>query len=184
MRVPELSEAAIKQVLDLGARGVIVPQVNSADEAKRVVEFARYSPHGSRGVGLGRAHKYGLGFQDYVESANQEVVVVVQAEHVDAVNDIERITDVEGIDVVLIGPYDLSASVNKMGQVDDEEVVSMIQKVTECCQRRGIPLGIFGVTAESIAIYAKQGFSLVVAGTDTILLGSSAGSLLKKLKQL
>jgi 2-dehydro-3-deoxyglucarate aldolase len=183
VRVPIADEVPIKKMLDLGAAGIIVPQVNSADEAADVVEFARYAPEGSRGVGLARAHGYGFGFQEYVESANDEVAVIIQAEDEEAVDNIESITRVEGIDAVLLGPYDLAASLGRMGQVDDPLVVDAIQHVTETCLAAGIPLGYFGVTAEAVRPYMERGYTLIVAGVDTLFLGSAAKRLLADLEE-
>ncbi len=182
VRVPAIDEVAIKKVLDLGADGVIVPQVNTPEQAADVVRFARYAPQGSRGVGLARAHGYGLNFADYVATANDRVSVVVQAEHISAVDNIERIVQVAGIDAVLLGPYDLSASMGKMGQVDDPEVLAAIDRVTRACQSAGIPLGYFGVTAKAVQPYLERGYSLIVAGVDTLLLGVAAKRLLAELK--
>ncbi|MCA9072173.1 MAG: 2,4-dihydroxyhept-2-ene-1,7-dioic acid aldolase, partial [Planctomycetaceae bacterium] len=100
VRVPVAEETPIKKVLDLGATGIIAPQVNTAEHAANVVKWSRYAPQGSRGVGLARAHGYGMQFQEYVESANDRVAVIVQAEHVQAVENIESIVQVEGIDAV------------------------------------------------------------------------------------
>jgi HpcH/HpaI aldolase/citrate lyase family len=101
VRVPILGEAEIKQVLDLGAQGVIVPQVNSPGQAADVVRYARYAPEGGRGVGLARAHGYGFQFAEYIASANAEVCVIVQAEHRLAVENIEEIVRVAGVDGVI-----------------------------------------------------------------------------------
>ena len=150
VRVPELSEGHIKKVLDIGAAGVIVPQVNSAEQAARVVQYARYAPQGSRGVGLARAHGYGFDFESYIQQANDKVTVVVQAEHRDAVDNIESIVAVPGVDCILLGPYDLAASMGKMGQVDDPAVTAAIGKVTAACKQANLPLGMFGVKAEAI----------------------------------
>ncbi len=181
VRVPSADEVAIKKVLDLGAAGIIAPQVNTAEQAADVVRFARYAPEGTRGVGLARAHGYGLRFQEYLEAANEQVAVIVQAEHVDAVKNIESITEVEGIDAVLLGPYDLSASLGKMGRVDDPAVTGAIERVTEVCLAAGVPLGYFGVTAEAVRPYIEQGVTLIVGGVDTLFLGGGAKSLLAEL---
>ena len=106
IRVPENTEAELKRALDIGADGIIAPRVNSAEAAAQIVGWCRYPPLGSRGVGLGRAHGYGLDFADYMETANQETMVVIQAEHIDAVENIESIVQVDGIDAVFIGPYE------------------------------------------------------------------------------
>jgi 2-keto-3-deoxy-L-rhamnonate aldolase RhmA len=182
VRVPAAAEVPIKKMLDLGAAGIIAPQVNTAQQAADVVAWSRYAPQGRRGVGLARAHGYGMKFQEYVESANQEISVIVQAEHAEAVENIEQIVQVEGIDAVLLGPYDLAASLGKMGQVDDPEVTGAIDRITAACQAAGIPLGIFGVSADAIRPYMEKGYNLVVAGTDTIFLASAAGRMLSELQ--
>jgi 2-keto-3-deoxy-L-rhamnonate aldolase RhmA len=183
VRVPAPEEVPIKKMLDLGAAGIIAPQVNSAEQAADVVRFARYAPAGARGVGLARAHGYGFRFNEYVASANEEIAVIVQAEHVRAVENIERIVQVEGIDAVLLGPYDLAASLGKMGQVGDPTVVAAIEHVTQTCQAAGIPLGYFGVTAEAVRPYVERGYTLIVAGVDTLFLGQGASALLGELRR-
>jgi 2-keto-3-deoxy-L-rhamnonate aldolase RhmA len=179
VRVPAAEETPIKKVLDIGAHGVIVPMVNSADQAAQVVRYARYAPAGSRGVGLARAHGYGLKFQEYVESANENISVIVQAEHHLAVENIETIVQVEGIDAIQLGPYDLSASMGKMGQVDDPEVVAAVDHVIQTCLNANIAIGWFGVTAESVKPYIDRGCSLITAGVDTLLLASAGKRMLK-----
>ena len=183
VRVPEAAEVPIKKALDLGAAGIIVPQVNTAEQAADVVRFARYAPDGARGVGLARAQGYGMRFKEYVESANAEIAVVVQAEHARAVDNIEAIARVPGVDAVLLGPYDLAASLGKMGQVDDPVVVAAIRRVTEACVSVGMPLGYFGVTAAAVAPYVERGYTLIVAGVDTLFLGHGARTLLADLRK-
>jgi len=182
VRVPAAEEVPIKRVLDLGAEGLIVPQVNTATQASEVVRFARYWPAGSRGVGLARAHGYGMQFKEYIESANDQVAVIVQAEHALAVENMESIVKVEGIDAVLLGPYDLSASLGKMGRIDDPIVVEAIDHVSRTCRAAGIPLGYFGVSSGAVRPYMEKGYSLIVAGVDTLLLGSAAKKLFAELQ--
>jgi 2-keto-3-deoxy-L-rhamnonate aldolase RhmA len=146
------------------------------------VRFARYAPEGARGVGLARAHGYGQRFREYLDAANRETAVIVQAEHVRAVENIEEIVQVPGVDAVLLGPYDLSASLGKMGQIDDPVVVAAIRRVTDVCQKAGMPLGYFGVTAAAVQPYAAQGYTLLVAGVDTLYLGNGAKALLAELR--
>ncbi|MEQ9412107.1 MAG: aldolase/citrate lyase family protein [Fuerstiella sp.] len=174
VRVPECSEAWIKRVLDLGADGVIVPQTNTPQMVEDVVRYARYAPEGSRGVGLARAHGYGFRFEEYVPSANDNVAVIVQAEHRDAVDNIEDIVRIPGVDAVLLGPYDLSASLGKMGQINDSQVEGCIQRVIDVCGNAGIPIGSFGVTADAVKGYADQGCTLLCAGVDVLFLGGAA----------
>lgn len=183
VRLPASDELAIKRALDTGAAGIIAPMVNSAEHARQVVRFARYPPLGNRGVGIGRAHGYGLRFQEYVQTANENIAVIVQVEHIQAVENIEAILQVQGLDAVLLGPYDLSASLGRLGQVEHPEVTSAIQHVTAACRQTGLPLGVFGVSAEAVKPYIRQGYTLIVAGVDTILLGLAARQLLAQLKE-
>ena len=182
VRVPSCDAVQIAKVLDLGADGIIVPQVNTPQQAADAVRFARYPPEGVRGVGLARAHGYGLNFREYVESANREISVVVQAEHATAVDNIEALVRVPGVDAVLLGPYDLSASLGKMGQVDEPEVVAAIARVTEACRAAEMPLGYFGVSAAAVKPYVDRGYTLIVAGVDTTLLAGAARGLLTELR--
>ncbi|MFN5743599.1 MAG: HpcH/HpaI aldolase family protein [Planctomyces sp.] len=183
VRIPECSEGTIKRVLDAGAQGIIVPQVNSACTAQEVVRCARYAPIGERGVGIGRAQGYGARFSDYVRDANDEVVVIVQAEHRDAVSSIEDIAAVPGLDCILLGPYDMSASFNRMGQIHDPEVVAAIDTVLQCCRSRQIPTGYFGVTAEAVLEYSKRGCTLLVAGVDVTFLSSNSVRMYNKMTE-
>jgi 2-dehydro-3-deoxyglucarate aldolase len=184
VRVPAGEETPIKKALDLGAAGVIVPQVNTREQAERAVRFARYAPHGARGVGIARAHGYGLRFAPYLATADEQTTVVVQAEHIQAVENIETIVAVPGIDAVLIGPYDLSASLGLMGQIDHPTVTQAIDRVTAVCRKAGLPLGIFGVTPDAVRPYAERGYTLLVAATDTLLLGRAAQALLDELRAM
>ena len=184
VRVPEASEAAIKSVLDLGAHGIIVPQVNSAAQAASIVGWAKYSPLGQRGVGLARAHGYGARFAEYVERANDEVAVIVQAEHALAVENIESIVAVDGIDAIQLGPYDLSASMGKMGQIDDAEVVAAIERVCAVTRQAGLAIGSFGVTPSAAEADMQRGATLICAGTDTLFLSRSAGEMLGTVKAM
>lgn len=181
VRVAQAAEVPIKQALDIGAAGIIVPQVNSAEQARQVVGWARYAPDGSRGVGVARAHGYGLTLSEYIRTANATTTVVVQAEHIDAVRNIEAIVAVAGINAVLIGPYDLSGSLNRLGEVDHPEVRAAIEHVTAVCRAAGMPLGIFGVSADAVRPYIAQGYTLITAGVDTLLLAQAAAALLRQL---
>ncbi|UCG24066.1 MAG: 2,4-dihydroxyhept-2-ene-1,7-dioic acid aldolase [Chloroflexota bacterium] len=182
VRLPSAGEVPIKKALDSGAAGIIAPQINSAKAAEDVVRMAKYAPGGSRGVGVSRAHGYGLHFQEYLSTANEELTVVAQAEHVEAVRNIESIVATPGIDAVFVGPYDLSASLGKPGQVDDPEVQAAIDRVTQVCIRAGMRLGVFGMRAAAVKPFIESGYTLIVAGIDTVMLGRAAADLLTKLK--
>jgi 2-keto-3-deoxy-L-rhamnonate aldolase RhmA len=172
--VPSLDEAWFKRCLDIGACGVIVPQIRGGADAERVLQYCKYPPQGARSAGTGRAQGYGLAFQDYVARANDEVAVILQIEHIDAVEDIDRILQVAGIDCLFVGPYDLSASMGKIGLVDDPEVQAAIAHVSQRVKGARIPLGIFGGAPQAVLPYVEEGFTLVTVGTDMMLLGGAA----------
>lgn len=177
IRLSATQEVSIKKALDAGAAGIIAPMVNSAEDAERVVRWSRYAPEGARGVGLGRAHGYGLKFQEYIVQANRTIAVIVQVEHIQAVQNIEAIIRVAGVDGVLIGPYDLSASMGRLGEVTHPEVTAAIARVTQTCQLAGMPLGVFGLSAQAVRPYIDCGYTLIAAGVDTVLLGQAAQDL-------
>lgn len=174
VRLPANDEVFIKQALDGGAAGIIVPLVNSAAEAGSVVRRAKYPPQGVRGVGTSRALGYGYGIADYVARANRETVVVVQAEHIDAVHAIDEIAAVPGLDGIFVGPFDLSASMGKPGQVNDPEVVAAIDRVAAAARGAGLPLGYFGVSPDTVGPWMARGFSFVACGVDLMMLGAKA----------
>ena len=182
VRVPESGELTIKKVLDIGADGIIVPQVNTADQAADIVRWAKYPPLGSRGVGLARAHGYGAKFKEYLETANETVAVVIQAENIQAVENLEAIVRVPGIDAIQLGPYDLSASMGKTGQIDDPEVVAAIDRIYSVAATANLPIGCFGVTAKHVQGDIEKGSTLVCAGVDSAMLSHAASSILNKLK--
>jgi 2-keto-3-deoxy-L-rhamnonate aldolase RhmA len=182
VRIPELGRGAIKRALDMGAAGVLVPQVETAEQAAEAVRLARYAPAGERGMGLARAHRYGFAFREYVAQANDAISVIVQAEHFRAVENIDGIAAVPGLDAVFLGPYDLSASLGHPGEIDHPRVVEAIDHVTRRCQAAGMPLGYFGVDANAVRPFMARGYTLICAGVDGVLLGQSAKRLADELK--
>ncbi len=133
VRIPGNDPVWIKRVLETGCDGIMVPLVNSEDEARVAVDAAKYPSDGSRSFGVSRAHGYGARFDSYINSANQETVVLIQVEHIKAVNYIEQILSVKGIGGIFVGPYDLSGSLNRIGDISDEEVQKAIDIVKACC---------------------------------------------------
>jgi 2-keto-3-deoxy-L-rhamnonate aldolase RhmA len=182
LRVPANTEENIKKALDIGADGVIVPMVNTAEQAQDAVAWSRYPPKGKRGIGLARAQGYGLDFADYLARANEDIAVILQIEHIDAANNIDAITDVEGIDAIFVGPYDLSASMGKTGQLDDVEVRSVIDRIAVASKQASIPLGYFGVSAQSVRSCIEDGYTLICAGTDADFITRGARQVLAELK--
>lgn len=174
VRVPGLDEVTIKKALDAGAAGIIVPQVNSAEQAELAASYAYYPPTGRRGVGIARAQHYGFGVQDYIDQANGKVAVVVQAEHWQAADNIESIVATAGVDAVFVGPYDLSASLGKAGKVADTAVIAAVDRITRACLQARVRLGVFGASPEAVRPYIDAGYTLIATGTDTLFLGENA----------
>jgi len=181
VRVPENSDVSLKKMLDLGCEGVIVPMVNSADDARRAVAAAKYPPLGSRSVGIARAHGYGVDFASYVAQANASTSVIIQIEHIRAVENIQEILQVEGIDGVFIGPYDLSGSMNKLGEVTHPDVQTAIEKTRAACLEARVPVGIFTMTAAAGVGAVESGYSFIAVGIDMTLLATAGRSVLAEL---
>jgi len=182
IRVPAGDDVWIKKALDIGAAGIIVPQVHTAEQAEKIINQCKYSPVGNRGVGIGRAHTYGLNFEDTIKNANDETAVILQAESQAAIDNIEEIVKVPGLDAILIGPYDLSASLGKIGKVDDAEVQEAINRIADVCKAAGIKLGYFGVNASAVKPAIENGFTLITIGVDTLFVIKSATETLAELK--
>ena len=183
IRVPSDETIWLKKALDIGAAGVIVPQVHTADQAREIISHCKYTPDGKRGIGIGRAHKYGIDFDRYIKYANQETAVVLQAESSEAVDNINDIVKLKGIDAILIGPYDLSASLGKPGEIDHPVVQAAINKIIKTCQNAKLAMGFFGVTPESVLPYKQKGFTLLTIGMDTAFLINAAQEMLSKMKK-
>ena len=182
VRIPSPDEAWVKKILDAGAAGIIVPQVSTAQQAQQIIQYSKYPPQGKRGVGLGRAHAYGPEFATYLQNANQETVIVVQAENQQALDNIDAIAAVAGVDAVLVGPYDLSASLGHTGEVSHASVQAAIEKISHVCQTHNTRLGIFGVCPEDIVPYKQLGFTLLTVGVDSLFIEAAAHSALAKLR--
>jgi 2-dehydro-3-deoxyglucarate aldolase/4-hydroxy-2-oxoheptanedioate aldolase len=182
VRVPAGEEVWIKKALDIGASGVIVPQVHSAEQAGRIVDLCKYPPEGSRGVGVARAQGYGSRLSEYIAAANEQVAVVIQAESVEAVLNIESIVRVAGVDAIFIGPYDLSSSLGKPGAVTDPEVTGAIATVRKSCLNAGVALGAFGVDDMAVQPFIELAFTLIAVGIDTLFLSMAARDVLSGIR--
>jgi 2-dehydro-3-deoxyglucarate aldolase len=170
-----------KAVLDSGAAGVLVPMVNTREEAELAVKMTKYPPIGYRGVGLARAQGYGQTFDEYVKHANDDTLLIVQIEHKDAVDNIEEILSVPGIDGTFIGPYDLSMSLGIPGQITHPDVVAAKKKVLDATLKHGLIAGIHFVQPSTAASDTEAavaaGYRFIALGTDILFLGDSARKL-------
>ncbi len=167
VRVPWNDRVLIKQVLDLGAEGILVPHVDSREEAKQAVAACKYPPQGYRGFGPRRASDYYRNVEEYICEANEGIIVAVQLEHSNAVESARQIMATPGIDVVLLGPMDLSASLGLLGQLDHPQVVSAIEQVIMEGRRSGIPVGVpIDAPSNTLLSWADRGCRFVIVGED------------------
>jgi len=174
LRVPENAEVWIKRALDVGCDGIVIPQIKSAAEAEEAVRCCLYPPAGKRGVGIGRAHGYGLAFQEYVEVANDQLAIILQVEHVDGVRNIRSIAATPGIDAILIGPFDLSGSLGLLGQIDHPRVREAIYEIMRHCEAAQVPVGMFAVDPGAARQCIDDGVRLIALGMDVLYLSQSA----------
>lgn len=175
VRLSTNDSVQIKRVMDAGAHGIIVPMVNNRAEADAAVEAVYYPPKGSRGVGLARAQGYGTTFQKYREWLDDEAVVIVQVEHIDAVNNLENILKVPGIDGYFIGPYDLSASMGLSGQFDHPDMVASIERIRQVGSLLNKPGGLHIVEPDNLQLEKriKEGFKFIAYSLDTRMLDTA-----------
>lgn len=175
-RVKANDTLAIRQVLDMGAEGVIVPLVNSAAEAEQAVRAAKYPPRGVRGYCFSRMNNYGRDFDAYAASANDDIAVVVMIESRQGVENIDAILAVDGVDGVFIGPYDMSGSYGIPGQTADPVVQDACRSVVDACARAGKSAGLHVVipTSDAIARAVDDGFTFIALGVDTVFLSEAA----------
>jgi 2-keto-3-deoxy-L-rhamnonate aldolase RhmA len=158
----------IKQALDTGAYGIVVPWVRSADEAAKAVEFTRYMPEGLRGsMPMVAANVWGVTPGEYLVKANDNIFVCIQIENWEAVEDIDKICAIPGVDAVMIGPGDLSASLGVRGETWHPKVMDAIDKVLAACKKTSVAPGIaFGKDLEHTKKLAEDGFTFIGAGAD------------------
>lgn len=182
VRVAWNDQVLIKLALDIGSYGLLVPLVNSREDAVKAVQAAKYPPVGIRGVGPRRASNYYRSFQDYLARANEEIMVVVQIEHPKAVENIDNILSVEGLDAVYIGPADLTASMGLFGQYSNPEVVKTIDKILLSCKKAGVPVGTHAFDAESVSKLISKGFRFITIGTDTGFLIQGCSETLRQIR--
>lgn len=181
VRVPWNDKTLIKRALDNGPDGIIVPLVNTAEEAEAAVRAMKYPPVGERGAGLSRAQCYGMHMDEYMKSANDEVMTTLMIEHITAVENIDAILQVKGVDSIIIGALDLSGSMGILGQTTDAKVEAAIQKVLAASKKAKVPCGIITVAPEQANERIRQGFTQVIVGIDVLYLVGGASGALKQI---
>jgi 2-dehydro-3-deoxyglucarate aldolase len=164
-----------KQALDAGAGGVIVPMIESADQLRMVRDATRWPPVGNRGVAFSRANLFGKNFNDYIEEAKQPMLIAM-IEHIDAIDELDEILKVKGLDAILIGPYDLSASMDLTTQFDHPEFVKTIKKIKSKSEFANIPCGVHVVkpSVEDLQAKVDDGYRFIAYSIDGVFLNHIA----------
>lgn len=186
IRLHGIDYALVKRYLDAGAQGIIAPLVMNRKDAELLIEATKYPPMGNRGVGFCRANQYGANLEENVRTANDDIFVAVQIEHINAVNCIDDILAVEGIDAVFVGPYDLSASMGLTAQFDHPDYISARTAVLNACKAKGIAPGIHVVPpdAELFIEQNKEGYQLMAYSLDITMLLEACRSGLSKIRSV
>ena len=174
-RLAQGSAKDCKQALDAGAGGVIIPMIESADQLAEIIDVSRWPPFGKRGVGFSRANLFGKNFSEYSKEAQQPLVIAM-IENVKAVKELDKILSVEGLDAILIGPYDLSASMGITGKFQDERFILAIKSILELCNKRNVSSGIHIVQPDTNILKKRiqEGYKFIAYSIDSVLLIDSA----------
>ncbi len=167
VRVPDHQMCNIKPIIECGPDGVIFPMVNTADQARQCVSHCTYPMKGTRGFGPLRGLDYGTKpLKEYIATVDKSLLKLMQCEHVESVRNLDEILEVEGVDGIICGPMDLSASVGKMGNYFDPEVMDLMQQIIDKCKAHNKPFGLsIGVDMKLVAFWIEQGASFLSMGT-------------------
>lgn len=175
VRVTNTDPTTILRTLDVGPAGIQVPQVNSRKAAEEVVSAAKYFPRGERGACLTRSSRYGFvpGVAEYFSEANREGLLVVHCENRNGLECLDGIAPVEGVDVIFVGPYDLSQSFGIPGQIYHPIMVDAVARALACTKKAGKPAGIFVGSVEEARARIEQGFTYIAFSMDTLIIGET-----------
>ena len=185
-RLPHNDSIWIRRSLDAGARGLIIPMVNSAQEIESAIRHAKYPPRGERGYGYSRANSFGMDFEEYIAGANETIAIIAQIEHKKGIENIDSILQVEDLDGVFIGPLDLSGSYGKTGQFDSPEMREALQRYLEACKKHKKCAGIHIIRPDerSVQNAIDQGYRMIALGVDGVFLEMASGSALKAARRI
>ena len=185
IRIPFAHEAEVKKAMDLGPLAIMVPNLRSVEEAEYMVRSTRYGPKGIRGAAprIIRATQYGKTSADYQAFLEKEFLLIGQVETRQALEQVEDIAAVEGLDMLFVGPSDLSASLGQQGNFTSDEFMAAIERIEKAAKDAGKLLGSIPLLTRSAAELFQSGYQLVISGTDTILLKTAAENDIEKMKE-
>lgn len=167
LRVGENDQYLIKRALDIGSYGVLVPLVNTREEAEKAVNYSKYPPLGTRGVGPVRAAAYGNNLRDYISTANEEIIVGVQIETMIAVSNAEAIIETKGVDLAFVGPSDLTMSMGLGTDRGNAKVADTMRSIVKSCEKLGKVPGTLAATPEEAKKWQELGFKFIALGSDS-----------------
>jgi 4-hydroxy-2-oxoheptanedioate aldolase len=174
-RLTNVERTTVLRTLDIGVSGVLAPQVNDAATAQAFIDATLYPPLGVRGFGASRASLYGnVSVPDYIAEANSDLLRMVQCETEQAVRDLEKIASLENIDVIFVGPYDLSLSLGVPGDLFHPKMVEAVDKVLATCKKLGKIAGVFVPSPEVAKKRIEQGFTFIACSVDTMIFAAAA----------
>ena len=184
VRVSDNNKTEIKKVLDLGAKGIIVPMVNTAIQAKNAISYATYPPKGQRGFALARAQGYGYDLKNYAK-ISRNIKIVIQIETIQGINNLDEILEIKGLYATLIGPRDLSGSIGKSGDYKNNKFLKALEKYEKLSKKKKISMGIHIAYPETNTVnqFIRKGYKFVAIGTDMTFLGNICREKLSKIKK-
>ena len=183
VRVGSNDPSTIKRVLDSGADGIIIPQINTLDEAKRAIKNVRYSPMGERGLGLARAQGYGFNLENYLKGKARNIELIVQIEHYKGIKNLHQILSLEGLDGSFLGPYDLSASIGIPGKFDSKKFKDLVTEYNDVTSKFTKKKGfhIVSKNIEDVTQKKSEGYDFLAFNFDVFFMGLSIREFLKKI---
>ena len=183
VRVGSNDSSTIKRVLDSGADGIIIPQINTVDEAKRAIKNVRYSPMGERGLGLARAQGYGFNLENYLKGKARNIELIVQIEHYKGIKNLHQILSLEGLDGSFLGPYDLSASIGIPGKFDSKKFKDLVTEYNDVTSKFTKKKGFHVVSKniEDVTQKKSEGYDFLAFNFDVFFMGLSIREFLKKI---
>ncbi|MFH2068028.1 MAG: aldolase/citrate lyase family protein [Candidatus Omnitrophota bacterium] len=175
-RLPQNDPVWIHRILDAGAQGLIIPMVKNAKEAENAVCQAKYPPRGIRGFGYSRANTHGIDFDNYIKTANDEIAMIMQIEHKDAIDNLEGMLNIDGVDGVFLGPLDLSGSMGIPGQLEHPDMLKYLETFRQLSFKSGKSFGLHVIrpNEENIRATIALGYNFIALGLDVVHLHESS----------
>ncbi|MDX9802351.1 MAG: aldolase/citrate lyase family protein [Spirochaetia bacterium] len=188
VRVKDGTRPSVLKMLDIGAKGLIIPCVNTVDEVRKIVEYGKYYPAGNRGFFFGRAASYGYddaagNIETWFDVSNRETLLIPQCETAGCLENIEEIVNINGVDGIFIGPYDLSIGMEKPAQFDDPEFLAAVKRILKACNDAGKFSFIYTVKTGDAKKYLNSGFSGVAVNTDVSVFINAFKSIIAEVKE-